>query len=86
MARFRATIQGQRGEASRLGSTKSGIEAYINGWDVGIRVVGSVNSDTGEDEFTIFKPSGSNGMHHSTLIGTFTTKEGEVKSNLLGHD
>lgn len=33
MARFRATIRGQRGQASRLGSAASGIVANINGWN-----------------------------------------------------
>ena len=59
MARFRATIKGQRGEASRLGSTKSGIVAAINGWKCGIKVAASISPTTGGDVFQVFLTSGS---------------------------
>lgn len=36
MARFRGTVQGQRGEASRLGDR--GLSVAANGWDVGVEV------------------------------------------------
>lgn len=60
MARFRATIKGQRGEASRLGGPKQGIVAVANGWDVGVRVVGGVTAQ-GDDEFQVYATGGSNG-------------------------
>lgn len=60
MARFRGTVQGQRGQASRLGGTKSGLQVNCHGWDGGVFVSGSVN-EKGEDEFTIIGNGGSNG-------------------------
>lgn len=68
MARFRATIQGQRGEASRLGSKNSGITASINGWNLGIYVEAKVDPVTGEDVFYVWKTGGSNGGVSRELI------------------
>lgn len=71
MARFIGNMQGQRGEASRLGSTKSGIQAHIRGWNIGIKVNGYVD-DKGNDLFEVYLTSGSNGRKNGKLIGTFT--------------
>lgn len=67
MARFRATIQGSRGEASRLGGAKTGINAKVNGWDAGIQVVAcEIN---GRDCFEVFHTGGSNGAMTRVYIG-----------------
>lgn len=58
MARFRATIQGCRGMASRLGGEKSGIDASINGWNIGISVRAYVN-DKGQDIIEAWTTNGS---------------------------
>lgn len=68
MAHFRATIQGQRGEASRLGSEKSGIMARVNGWTAGVRVDASVTIDR-EDRFYIFATRGSSPLSRDVLLG-----------------
>lgn len=75
MARFRATIKGQRGEASRLGGTTSGIRADVNAWNVGIRVAGGSN-DRDEDEFTVYLTGGSNNSD-GVPIGSFTRADYE---------
>lgn len=54
MARFRATIQGMRGEASRLGSKSSGLVVTANGWNAGITVYVRVDED-GNDHFVVVK-------------------------------
>ncbi len=59
MARFRATIQGQRGAASRLGSAKSGITATVNGWNAGIRVSACPGNMQGQDVFMVEVTYGS---------------------------
>jgi len=70
MARFRATMQGQRGMASRLGNAKSGILVNANGWNTGVRVFGYVDKD-GNDCFAIHKTGGSNdAMGPHTHIAT----------------
>lgn len=60
MARFYASIQGNKGEASRMGSAGSGISGHIRGWDSGVEVFGHVNQK-GEDEFHVYSTGGSNG-------------------------
>jgi hypothetical protein len=50
MARFYADIQGNRGGASRMGTTDSGIEGHIRGWSIGVRVTCRA-IDQGKHEF-----------------------------------
>jgi hypothetical protein len=38
VAQFRGTLRGQRGEASRLGSKVSGLEANVASWQGAVRV------------------------------------------------
>lgn len=76
MARFIATVQGQSGPASRIGSAGSGIESHPRGWNVGVRVVGAVDPETGEDVFRIYATRGSNGGDFGTLLGTLTAQNG----------
>lgn len=60
MSRFFASIQGNKGEATRQGTEKSGIAGHIRGWDLGCRVNCAVNHE-GEDFVRISLTSGSNG-------------------------
>lgn len=71
MSRFYASIQGNRGEATRAGTPNSGIDGHIRGWDVGIRVEGFVDVSDGSDRFRIFVTGGSNGNSHERLIGEY---------------
>lgn len=59
VARFYASIQGQRGEATRMGSASSGIRGHVRGWNVGVAVEG--RDDSGRDVFDVFATGGSNG-------------------------
>jgi len=83
MARFYAEIQGNRGSASRMGTPNSGIEGHIRGWDVGVKVYGSVIGyvDSGklqtDDEFQVVVTSGSNGRLSSYSIGTVKLIDGK---------
>jgi hypothetical protein len=74
MAQFRALIQGQRGEASRLGSKKSGISTHTNGWGCGVTVYGYVDND-GEDKFRVTLTSGSGYRGVTKHLGTFSAKD-----------
>src|SRR5487761_370957 len=86
MGHFRAVIQGQRGSASRLGSTKKGISASINGWHSGISVEGYFNSEKNEDVFIVTLTSGSGAPQEifyggtSKEIGRFTKEDLLVKA------
>lgn len=68
MAQFMAIIRGQRGEATRLGSKKSGIAASINGWHNGIKVDGKHDEKTGEDVFVVSITGGSRGAIPETVV------------------
>ena len=59
MARFRATIKGQRGEASRLGNARyRAMTVNVNGWDVGVRV-DATRRISGGDIFDVYVTGGT---------------------------
>ena len=64
MAHFRATIQGMRGEASRLGSASGGISANVNGWNGGVSIRAHYDEEKGCDVFTVRRTGGSRGRSH----------------------
>ena len=74
MGHFRATIEGNRGEASRLGTKNSGLDVTANGWQSGIRVY--AYHENGEDFFTVTLTSGSGyNSGASKHLGTFSVKD-----------
>lgn len=74
MARFRGTLKGQRGEASRLGNAKTGLEVECNGWDAGVSIRATVSSQE-TDIFAVYMTGGSNGGL-GELLGTVTRQNG----------
>ena len=83
MARFRGTVVGgSGGEASRLGTEKSGLVVEANGWKKGVRVVAS-RGPQGEDLFEVYVTDGSAGKGEAELVlgvsaGAVVFKAGEV--------
>jgi len=71
MARFYGSMQGNKGEATRIGTASSGLSGHIRGWSIGGRVVMSTNGN-GKDVVTIWLTSGSNRSKHPQLLGHFT--------------
>lgn len=61
MAHFRGTIQGVRGEASRLGTKKTGLTVTADGWDFGVEVRLWHDAKEGKDRATVYVTRGSNG-------------------------
>ena len=72
MARFRGSVRGNRGEASRLGFNS--ISSRTNGWGLGVEVRGYIN-DNGEDSFDITLTSGSGADSKTKPLGQFTRKD-----------
>ena len=72
MARFRGTVQGGRGEASRLGTKNSGMVTKCYGWHSGVKVVASVDEE-GKDTFHVYKTGGSTGSAPTTLLEVIKT-------------
>lgn len=64
MARFYGALQGNRGEASRLGSAASGLHGHIRGWNLGGEVYMSADGD--RDSVRVALTSGS---HRRTDAG-----------------
>lgn len=82
MAQFRATIQGNRGEVSRLGTKASGMLATINGWNVGVFVEAGTTRE-GEDTITVCVTGGSNGDKPSYVAFTIGEKCGLLVGKTL---
>ena len=74
MSHFYASIQGNKGEATRQGSANSGITGHIRGWHVGIKVNCYVN-DNGEDVCQVSLTSGSGEAFTSKFIGEYTRED-----------
>ncbi len=66
MARFRGSIIGSRGEASRLGHPNTGLTVRANGWNAGVQVEATAKGE--EDIFRIYVTGGSNAASPARLI------------------
>jgi hypothetical protein len=75
MAQFRATLQGTRGEASRLGDKRNGLTAKVNGWNSGVRVEAEVID--GHDVFNIYATGGSRARFSGQYVGCVEIVNGE---------
>ncbi len=68
MAQFYASIQGNRGEATRMGTKNSGISGHIRGWDIGCSVeIDHAPGGLTGDRVRIFLTEGSNGGNRVCL-------------------
>lgn len=81
MAHFRGTVQGSRGEASRLGGKESGLTTTCNGWDLGVTC--DARHTDGKDRIRITITSGSGS---GNVLGTMDVHrlydEGQLVVNL----
>lgn len=82
MARFYAGVQGNRSEATRLGSNGSGIRAFVNGWTSGVKVFGHATVSD-EDQFTIYATTGSAGDGREIEIATIVDGRVILNSDLV---
>jgi hypothetical protein len=74
MSRFYANIQGNRGEATRQGTAKSGIYGHVRGRCIGASVNMHVGPD-GEDRCVVQLTGGSRGQSSSLPLGQFSEKD-----------
>ena len=76
MAHFRGTVRGDRGDASRCGSKRSGLEVIAASWHGAIRVILEYDKSTDSDNFTIeLIPWGSFKATELLAKRSFGTKE-----------
>lgn len=71
MAHFIGFVQGNRGEASRIGSRASGMNTTARGWRIGGRVILRYNKETDKDEIRFILDGGSNSQFGSITIADF---------------
>jgi hypothetical protein len=81
MAQYRAIIKGNRGEASRLGSKSSGLEARVNGWNVGVYV--DIQHIEGKDRVFVYSTGGSNTPYKDKPIATIIEPENFQKRPIV---
>lgn len=79
MAHFRGTTQGNRGQASRLGTKSSGMVTENNTWDSGVKVV--AEHINGHDLFYIYSTGGSNHSKKEELLSVIDNGELTTKSS-----
>lgn len=80
MAHFYGDIQGNRGQATRMGTKSSGIDGHIRGWNIGAKVYCQYNEKTGKDEVTVYITGGSNRSGYDSMIGVWSRNdEGELE-------
>lgn len=71
MAHFYTGISGQsRTEATRIGSKNSGITAFTNGWNSGVKIYGIYDAEKDLDIFHIYATHGSNKSGSSLYLGS----------------
>lgn len=77
MAHFYGGVHGHRGEATRLGTPRSGLTIFGNGWRVGVRASLSAGegNDSGTDTVTVYLTSGSGNDGSRVCLGTFSQKD-----------
>ena len=75
MSNLYASIQGNRGQATRCGHKN--IDGHIRGWHRGIKIIGTHNKDTHEDVFEVHITGGSNGDYLGIGTGLIFTLKGK---------
>ena len=78
MAHFIGYLQGNRGEASRLGTKASSMDVSGRGWNLGVNVFVYHDERTDEDRVTITLTGGSNRSCRSRDLGTFRRKGKQI--------
>ena len=78
MAHFRATIQGARGEASRLGHKNTGITTRTNGWDIGAFVKLHYDKATDRDILTVVVNRGSGVCGNGRIMKHYIIKNDTI--------
>ena len=78
MAQYRGTLQGNRGNASRLGTKSSSLEVTAHGWRLGLRAVIYWDEKSQEDRLRVELNSGSGYDGVSRYLGTFRRKGSKI--------
>jgi hypothetical protein len=70
MAHFYGGVRGRSDTTTtRLGTKKSGLVTFANGWNCGVLVRGRHNQETYKDELHVWATAGSKAIGSETFIG-----------------
>ena len=81
MARFCGTVQGNRGETSRLGGKDSGITTYAASWRGAVRVHAYCNDEGVDCAIVSLQPWQGRGISKELWRGSIDGSEEELESN-----
>lgn len=80
MARFIGYLQGRRGQASRLGDTKSGMTAQARGWDIGAQLdIEPDPKNPDSDIIHVYMDGGSHGRTSRQYCGYMVIEDGQPR-------
>jgi len=69
MSRYYADIQGNRGQATRMGTAASGMQGHIRSWNLGCQVFCKPDNENAENDSMIVQiTSGSTGSGPSITV------------------
>ncbi|VVB53332.1 Uncharacterised protein [uncultured archaeon] len=69
MAQFYGSMQGNRGQATRMGTKQSGLSGHVRGWNLGARV--EAHEVAGQDIIEVAVTGGSNNPGTLANLGSF---------------
>lgn len=75
MAHFYGGVQGNRGEATRIGDRKSGLSVFANGYNIGASIDLVYDWETGEDMVFLRVTGGSSGTQLTKIIGKYKASD-----------
>ena len=77
MAHFYGGVHGHRGEATRLGTKRSGLSVFCNGWRIGVKasLYADESGSSDLDTITVDLTCGSGHSGESVRLGTFSRKD-----------
>ena len=78
MSRYYGSLTGSRGEATRQGTAKSGIDGPVRGWHIGGRVNCFPSCKDGEDVVQVSITGGSSNSSTLINLGTFKLVDGKA--------
>lgn len=81
MAQFYASMQGNRGERTRMGTKSSGIVSHTRGWNVGVQVELEWDEKKQRDVASVFITGGSSKPMKLKKLLTLTEEDVAICSN-----
>lgn len=88
MARYRGTVEGNRSEASRLGTIDSGLTTECNGWSLGAKAHIRPQSGNGDGDTVSVRITSGSGYNNTVPSASIVADEESamLRGTWNGHD